>query len=84
MKEGIHPRYRKVVFEDVSVQKRFLIGSSVDTKETVVWEDGNEYPLYKLGVSKYSHPFYTGEMRNLDAEGRIDRFKKKYGKVAAK
>jgi large subunit ribosomal protein L31 len=78
MKKDIHPEFRKVVFEDVSVGKRFIVGSTVISKEKVVLEDGNEYPLVKLGVSSYSHPFYTGEMRQLDVAGRIDKFRKKY------
>lgn len=62
MKADIHPStYRKVVFKDMSCDYSFLTHSCVDTKETVVWEDGNEYPLYKLEISSQSHPFYTGK-----------------------
>lgn len=81
MKEGIHPEnYRKVIFEDTSSNKRILVGSTVDTDKTDKWDDGNEYPLYKVAISSHSHPFYTGEQRLVDSEGRIDKFKKKYGK----
>jgi large subunit ribosomal protein L31 len=82
MKKGIHPKYRKVVFEDVSVGVRFILGSSVETRDTIVMDDGEEYPLYKLGVSRHSHPFYTGDLRQIDVEGRIDKFRRRYSKNA--
>ncbi|MFN3939397.1 MAG: type B 50S ribosomal protein L31, partial [Chitinophagales bacterium] len=50
------------------------------TKETIKWEDGNEYPLIKLEISHKSHPFYTGKMKFVDTAGRIEKFQKKYGK----
>jgi large subunit ribosomal protein L31 len=81
MKEGIHPEnYRDVVFKDMSNEYSFLTRSTVETKETVVWEDGNEYPLYKLEISHTSHPFYTGKISFVDTAGRIDKFNKRYGK----
>jgi large subunit ribosomal protein L31 len=52
----------------------------MDSKETIKWEDGKSYPLIKLEISSASHPFFTGKQRVHDAEGRIARFKKKYGK----
>ena len=52
----------------------------MDSKETIEWEDGKSYPLIKVEISSASHPFFTGKQRVLDTEGRIDRFKKKYGK----
>ena len=62
MKEGIHPdNYRLVVFKDMSNEYAFLSKSAAETKETIQWEDGNEYPLVKVEVSHKSHPFYTGE-----------------------
>ncbi len=79
MKKGIHPKYRPVVFKDVSVDFAFLTKSSVDTKDTIVWEDGNEYPLVKLEISSQSHPFFTGKQKILDSAGRVERFNKKYG-----
>lgn len=81
MKEGIHPEnYRMVVFKDMSNEHAFLTQSTVATKETIQWEDGNEYPLYKLEISNTSHPFYTGKMNFIDTAGRIDKFNKRYGK----
>ncbi|KIC93870.1 type B 50S ribosomal protein L31 [Flavihumibacter solisilvae] len=81
MKQGIHPQsYRLVVFKDMSNGISFLGKSTANTKETVQWEDGNEYPLIKLEVSNTSHPFFTGKNVMLDTAGRIDKFKKKYAK----
>jgi len=78
MKKDIHPNYRPVVFQDVSTGYSFLTRSSVETKKTVAWEDGNEYPLLVLDVSSASHPFYTGTQRLLDTAGRVERFRSRY------
>ena len=80
MKAGIHPEYREVVFQDVSSDFAILTRSTVESKETIKWEDGKEYPLVKVEVSSASHPFYTGKHKVLDSGGRVDRFKKRYGK----
>ena len=80
MKAGIHPEYRDVVFQDMSSDFAFLTRSTIESKETIKWEDGNEYPLVKVEVSSASHPFYTGKHKVLDSGGRVDRFKKRYGK----
>jgi large subunit ribosomal protein L31 len=80
MKAGIHPEYREVVFQDVSSDFAILTRSTMDSKETIKWEDGNEYPLVKVEVSSASHPFYTGKHKVLDSGGRVDRFKKRYAK----
>ncbi|GIW75390.1 MAG: 50S ribosomal protein L31 type B [Phycisphaerae bacterium] len=79
MKKGIHPRYRPVVFQDMSSNFAFLTRSTIETKDTIKWEDGNEYPLVKVDVSSASHPFYTGKQTFLDTTGRLDRFAKKFG-----
>jgi len=81
MKKGIHPEnYRLVVFKDVSNDYAFLSKSTVETKETITWEDGNEYPLVKLEISNMSHPFYTGKIKMIDTAGRIDKFRTRYNK----
>ncbi|HEY3038912.1 MAG TPA: type B 50S ribosomal protein L31 [Pyrinomonadaceae bacterium] len=80
MKKNIHPNVRQVVFEDTSSDFCFLGKSTMDSKETIKWEDGKIYPLIKLEISSDSHPFFTGKQRVVDTEGRIARFKKKYGK----
>lgn len=81
MKKDIHPKLRDVVFRDLSVGFSFMTKSTVNTKETVEWEDGKEYPLFTTEISSASHPFYTGTQKVLDIEGRIDRFKKRYAKL---
>ena len=78
MKKGIHPNYRPVVFQDVAGGFAFLTRSTVDTNDTIKWEDGNEYPLYKLDISSASHPFFTGKMKFVDTTGRVEKFQKKY------
>ena len=81
MKEGIHPdSYRFVVFKDMSNNDMFMSRSCVQTKETIQWEDGKEYPLVKLEISNTSHPFFTGKMKMIDTAGRIDKFNKRYAK----
>lgn len=56
----------------------FLTRSTVQTSESVKYEDGNEYPLYTLEISSASHPFYTGKQQLVDTTGRVERFKKRY------
>ena len=76
MKKDLHPiDYRLVVFQDTSSKFSFLTRSTAPTNETVKWEDGNEYPLIKVHVSSASHPFFTGEEKIMDIEGRVDKFK---------
>lgn len=76
MKKGLHPdNYRPVVYEDLNNGTRFLTRSTVTTEDTIKWEDGNEYPLIKVHITSASHPFFTGEERILDIEGRVDKFK---------
>jgi large subunit ribosomal protein L31 len=79
MKADIHPTtYRLVVFKDMSNETSFLTKSCIETKETVVWQDGNEYPLTKLEISASSHPFYTGKIKLVDTAGRVDKFRTRY------
>jgi len=80
MKQGIHPKnYRKVVFQDISCDLIFLTRTTLASKDTIKWTDGQEYPLIKVDISSASHPFFTGKTRLLDTEGRVDKFNKKYG-----
>ena len=79
MKDGIHPEnYRVVVFKDMSNDYMFLSRSCAATKESIKWEDGNDYPLVKLDISHTSHPFYTGKMMLIDTAGRVDKFNTRY------
>ncbi len=78
MKKNLHPTdYRPVVFSDDIAGFAFLSQSTVQTTDTIKWEDGNEYPLVKVHISSASHPFFTGEEKIIDTEGRVDRFKKR-------
>lgn len=79
MKEGIHPStFRFVIFKDLTSDTSFLTRSCVETKETATWEDGKEYPLYKLEISDKSHPFFTGKQTLVDTAGRVEKFRKRY------
>ena len=81
MKKGLHPAaYRSVVFKDMSNGETFLSKSTAQSRETIKWEDGNEYPLIKLEISNTSQPFFTGKNVLVDTAGRIDKFKKRYEK----
>ncbi len=78
MKKKIHPTYREVVFKDISCDFSFKEFSSVKTNETIKWDDGKEYPLFKMEISSASHPFFTGDDKIIDIEGRVEKFKKKF------
>ena len=79
MKSGIHPEnYRIVAFKDISNDEMFLCRSCCNSTETVMFTDGNEYPLVKMEISSSSHPFFTGKMKFVDTAGRIDKFNKKF------
>ena len=78
MKKDVHPEnYRYVVFQDLSCDYSFLTRSTVETKETTKI-DGVEYPLFKLEISRTSHPYYTGKSKLVDTAGRVDKFRSKY------
>jgi large subunit ribosomal protein L31 len=80
VKEGIHPDYREVVFVDTSSDFKFLTRSTIATSETIEWEDGNTYPMARVEISSASHPFYTGRQILVDSGGRVERFRKRYGR----
>jgi large subunit ribosomal protein L31 len=85
MKKELHPKnYRPVIFLDNSSKTRFLINSTVNTKEKATWEDGKEYPLYTVEISSASHPFYTGNETVIDTAGRVEKFKARTAKSSAK
>jgi large subunit ribosomal protein L31 len=84
MKKNIHPSdYRPVVFQDINNGFMFLTRSTAKTDESIKYEDGNEYPLFKVHISSASHPFFTGEERIVDIEGRVDKFKARAAAAAA-
>lgn len=80
MKKDIHPEYKEVVFMDTSSDTKFLMKSTMTSKETIKWEDGNDYPVIKIEVSSASHPFYTGKKLFVDTAGRVEKFNKRYKK----
>ena len=81
MKKEIHPEdYRMVVFKDMSNDSTFITRSTVQTKDTITMDDGQEYPLVKLEISNTSHPFFTGKMKIVDSTGRVDKFRNRYKK----
>ena len=85
MKTNLHPTdYRPVVFSDEVAGFAFLTQSTAQTNETIKWEDGNEYPLVKTHISSASHPFFTGEEKIIDTEGRVDRFKNRFAAAEAR
>jgi large subunit ribosomal protein L31 len=84
VKTDIHPNYRPVVFQDTSSELAFLTKSTIDTSDTIDWEDGNTYPLAKVEISSASHPFYTGKQILVDTTGRVERFRKRYGQTSTK
>jgi large subunit ribosomal protein L31 len=78
MKADIHPKYRPVVFQDLSSDFAFLTHSTMTSNDKIKWEDGEEYPLVKVEISSHSHPFYTGKQKAIDAGGRVDKFRRRY------
>ena len=80
MKKDIHPNYREVVFVDTSSDFKFLTRSTIETSETIEWEDGTTYPMARVEISSASHPFYTGKQILVDSGGRVERFRKRYGR----
>jgi large subunit ribosomal protein L31 len=83
MKKDLHPKnYRPVVFQDLNNNTTYLTRSTVASDERITL-DGIEYPLVKVHISASSHPFYTGEERIVDIEGRVDRFKAQTARAKA-
>lgn len=84
MKKDIHPDYHPVVFRDVSGEFAFLTRSTATPSKTIVWEDGNTYPVVDVEISSATHPFYTGQSRVVDTAGRVEKFRQRYGDRTAK
>ena len=79
MQTNIHPQYQQVLFHDTNADVYFVIGSTLQSKQTREYE-GRTYPYVTLDISSASHPFYTGEMRQASSEGRIANFNKRFGR----
>lgn len=85
MKKDIHAKnYRPVIFNDNSSGAKFLISSTMETKETAKWTDGKEYPLHNVEISSASHPFYTNQEKTIDTAGRVEKFKNRQLKAKPK
>jgi large subunit ribosomal protein L31 len=80
VKKDIHPEYQDVLFVDSSTEHKFLVGSTLKPKETAEFE-GKTYPMVRIPTSSASHPFFTKSNQFVDAEGRLDKFAKKYAKA---
>ncbi len=78
VKHGIHPVSRPVIFRDRATGFQMLTRSTIETEQTMKWEDGVTYPLVDVEISSASHPFYTGSSRVVDTEGRVERFERRY------
>ncbi|MBY6413175.1 type B 50S ribosomal protein L31 [Rhodococcus sp. BP-252] len=84
MKQGIHPDYHPVVFQDAGTGSKFLTRSTITSTREIEWEDGNTYPLVIVDVTSESHPFWTGAARIMDTQGRVEKFEKRYGRRTRK
>ena len=79
MRRDIHPAYGPVVYQDRSTGQAFLTRSTASSTETITWEDGNTYPLIRVDITSYSHPFWTVGQRVLDSAGQVEKFRRRYG-----
>ena len=82
MRKKIHPPYQEVLFVDSASGKKYLIGSTLQTKEKEMFE-GKEVPVCKVAISSSSHPFFTKEGNRIDSEGRIKKFTGRYERKTA-
>ncbi len=82
MREGIHPEYHEVVFQDMASGVKFITRSTMRSRETIKMEDGKEYPLVKLDITSESHPFYTGAQQKIIEAGRVEKFRQKFARKA--
>ena len=83
LKSNIHPNYQKVVFHDTAADTYFLVGSTIKTDRTIDYE-GKVYPYVTIDISSVSHPFYTGEQRAAKKDGRVSKFKNRFGNIGSK
>jgi large subunit ribosomal protein L31 len=83
VKEGIHPEYHKVLYVDSATGEEWLSRSTLGSQEKRDI-DGEQVPVIRLEISAVSHPFWTGKLRSLDSDGKIDRFRRRYGNRSKK
>lgn len=78
MRKGIHPNYHKVLFVDSATGDEWVTRSTMTSSETREVE-GEQLPVVRLEISSSSHPFWTGKLREVDSDGKIDRFRRRFG-----
>ncbi|MET8944420.1 type B 50S ribosomal protein L31 [Streptomyces sp. NPDC004542] len=83
MQQDKHPDYHPVVFRDRAAGYAFLTRSTATSDRTIEWDDGETYPVVDVEISSESHPFYTGQARTVDTEGRVARFERRYDRADA-
>ena len=79
MKEGIHPDYHKVLFIDSASGTEWITRSTLSSAEKREIE-GEQVPVVRLEISSVSHPFWTGHLREAARGGKVDDFRRRYGK----
>jgi len=84
VKPNIHPDYHPVVYRDQLSGEQFLTRSTATSADTITWRDGRTYPPLLVGISSYSHPYWTGRARAFDAAGQLEKFHRRYGQHAAR
>jgi len=77
MKKNIHPNYQQILFVDTATGHKFVCGAALESEETEEFE-GQTYPVFRVPISSHSHPLFSGKGGPVDAEGRIDKFRKRY------
>ena len=80
MRPGIHPAYGRVLYIDNATNDEWVGYSTATHSSETKTVEGEELPVIRLDISAKSHPFWTGQARTVDAEGRIDRFKRRYAR----
>jgi len=83
LKQNIHPDYQKVVFHDTAADTYFVVGSTIKTARTINYQ-GKTYPYVTIDISSVSHPFYTGQQRVAKKDGRVSKFKSRFGSIGSK
>jgi len=81
MKNNTHPPYGRVAFRDMSTGHVFVTRSTLvgDTGRRTIDVDGETLPCIDVDISSDSHPLWTGRARSIDAEGRVQAFRRRYG-----
>ena len=77
MKAEIHPTLYPVVFVDG--EHEIITRSTKKSSETRMIE-GVEHYVLPLDISSFTHPFFTGKQKLVDTEGRVERFRRKFGR----